>query len=219
MNLDTFTSMILIFVIMILAAVSSMQFYRGRKVNITLMEKSIKAITNVVNSKEKDFTWLGGYVGYRAYFKVQRDNIEEFDFTVTLIPRQSAFYYPIARLTTRHDRIYLVIYPYSKIVYETHLIQESYYHLKPKIENEPVLKKEDIYVEKDGKRIKFNALFENGQELEKLKKLLERLSKPSEVKHLSLTPSTNVVYVFMKLNVDTLEKDAKQIVEFVNNEL
>ncbi len=217
--MDTYTSMVLIFIIMILAAVASMQFYRGRKRNIALMEKSIKVITKITDPKEKNFTWLGGYVGYRAYFKVQKDNIEEFDFTVTLVPRQSAFYYPVAKMTTRHDRIYIVIYPYTKIRREAHLIQEGYYHLAPRIENEPILRKDEVYVERKNERIKFKALFERREDLDKLRKLVSSLSNPRDVKHVSLTPSTNVVYVFMKLNVDTLEEDVNRIVKFVNEEI
>lgn len=49
--------------------------------------------------------------------------------------------------------------------------------------------------------------------------LVDSLSNPRDVKHVLLTPSTNVVYVFMKLNVDTLDKDVRRIVKFVNEEI
>ncbi len=213
------SSIIIIFVIMILAAAASMQFYRGRKKNVKLMEDSIAAVTNIVTPEEKEFVWLGGYVGYRAYYKIKKDNIEEIDFTVTLVPRQSIFYYPIALLTTRHDRIYIVVYPLSKISREAHLIQEGYYHLSPHIENEPVLKKEDVIIGNEENGSVYKALYERRADAEKLKKFVIGLSNFRNVKHVSLTPSTNVFYVFMKLDVETLENDMKHIVKFVNEEL
>ena len=212
-------SIIILFVIMVLAAVASLQFYRGRKINVKLMEESLKIIQKIIEPKDKDYVWLGGYVGYRAYYKIQRDNIENLNVTVTLVPRQSAFYYPIALITSRMDKIYVVVYPYTKIEREVHLIQEKYYHLRPHIDNEPILQKDRVEIKRGKDNIFFNTLFERIEDAEKLKRFVEGFSNPRDVKHVSLTPSTNVVYVFMKLNIDTLEKDMKNIVKFVNEEL
>jgi len=212
-------SLIIIFVIMILAAVASLQFYRGRKVNVKLMENSLKIIQKIVEPKDKDYVWLGGYVGYRAYYKIQQENIDNLNITVTLVPRQSAFYYPIALVTSRMDKIYIVIYPYTKIERETHLIQEKYYHLRPHIDNEPLLQKDRVEIKKGEEGIFYNALFEKKDDVEKLRKFVNGLSNPKDVKHVSLTPSTNVFYVFMRLNINTLEEDMKHIVKFVNEEL
>ncbi len=216
--MDYFT-IVFIFFLMILAAVASMQFYRGRKKNVQLMEDSLRIIQDILKPKEKNYTWLGGYVGYRAYYKVEKENIEEMDVTVTLVPRQSAFYYPIAIFTSRMDKIYVVTYPYTKIEREVHLIQEKYYHLRPHIDNEPILKKGQVEIDVNGEKVVYNTLFEKSEDMEKLKKFVEGLSNPKDVKHVSLTPSTNVFYVFMRLNVDTLEKDMQHIVKFVNEEL
>jgi len=212
-------SIVFIFVLMVLAAIASMQFYRGRKMNVKLMEDSLAIIQRVIQPKDKNYTWLGGYVGYRAYYKVQKDNIEELNITVTLVPRQSAFYYPIALITSRMDKIYVVAYPYTKIEREAHLIQEKYYHLRPHIDNEPILQKDRVIVKANGEEVHFNTLFEKIGDVKKLRKFVEGLSNPKEVKHVSLTPSTNVFYVFMRLNIDTLEKDMDHIVRFINEEL
>jgi len=210
---------ILIFVIMILATIASLQFYRGRKVNMKLMETSLNILPQFLNPKDRNYIWLGGYIGYKAYYKIQEKNIKEVNVTVTLIPRQSAFYYPIALLTSRMDKIYVVIYPYAKIRREVHLIQERYYRLKPHIDNEPLLQKDRIEVKKGAEKVIYHTLFERKEDAYKLKKFVEGLSNPKEVKHVALTPSTNVFYVFMKLNIDSLEKDLKHIVRFVNEEI
>jgi len=212
-------SIVFIFVLMVLAAIASLQFYRGRKMNVKLMEDSLKIVQKILQPKDKNYTWLGGYVGYRAYYKIQRDNIEEFNITVTLVPRQSAFYYPIALFTSRMDKIYIVAYPYAKIRREAHLIQEKYYHLRPHIDNEPILQKDRLEIKFDGDTIIYNTLFEKKEDVDKLKKFVGGLSNPKDVKHISLTPSTNVFYIFMRLNVENLEKDMKHIVKFINEEL
>ncbi len=212
-------SIVFIFVLMVLAAIASLQFYRGRKMNVKLMEDSLKIVQKILQPKDKNYTWLGGYVGYRAYYKIQRDNIEEFNITVTLVPRQSAFYYPIALFTSRMDKIYIVAYPYTKIRREVHLIQEKYYHLRPHIDNEPILQKDRLEIKFDGDTIIYNTLFEKKEDVDKLKKFVRGFSNPKDVKHISLTPSTNVFYIFMRLNVENLEKDMKHIVKFINEEL
>ena len=216
--MDYFT-IVFIFFLMLLAAVASIQFYRGRKKNVQLMEDSLRIILDIIKPKDKNYIWLGGYVGYRAYYKVERDNIGELDVTVTLVPRQSAFYYPIAIFTSRIDKIYVVTYPYTKIKREAHFIQEKYYHLRPHIDNEPILKKDRVEINVNGESVPYNTLFEKREDVEKLRKFIEGLANPRDVKHVSLTPSTNVFYVFMRLNLDTLERDMQHIVKFVNEEL
>lgn len=201
--------------IFVLAGVSVMQYYRGRKLNLLLMEHYIRAVKEMVNPEDENYTWLGGYIGFRAEYKVNRDNVRKFEYTLTLLPRQSILYFPISLLTSRHDRLYFVVKPFSKVKREAHLIQKGYYRFKPKIENEPLLQREVIEV--DGKE--YEALFEKRRDLENLKALLESFSKPDNVKHIALTPSTNVLYVFMKPEPDTIKEDVEKIVRFTNEKL
>lgn len=131
------------------------------------------------------------------------------------MPRQSILYFPIALLTSRHDKLYIIIKPLSQIKHEAHLIQKGYYRMKPKIENEEFLQRE--IVEIAGK--KYEALYEKKRDVELLKYLVESLPKPHNVKHVSLTPKTNVFYIFMKPEPDTTEEDIKKIVEFAKRKL
>jgi len=205
----------LLLAIMVLAAVSSIQFYKGRKLNLQLMQHYLRAIEEVVKPEDKDYVWLGGYVGFRASYKVNRDNVRKFEYTLTLLPRQSLLYFPIALLTSRHDKLYFVIKPFSQIKREAHLVQKGYYRLGPKIENEELLQRETIEIA--GKE--YEALFEKRRDVEKLKELVESLSKPHNVKHVSLTPKTNVFYVLMKPEPETIGKDVEKLVRFTNEKL
>ncbi|WP_297494592.1 hypothetical protein [Thermococcus sp.] len=205
----------LLFALMVVAALTSIQFYKGRKLNIQLMQHYLRSIEEVVKPEDKDYVWLGGYIGFRANYKINRENIKKFEYTLTLLPRQSLLYFPIALLTSRHDKIYFVIRPFSQIKREAHLIQKGYYRLKPNIENEDFLQREEINI--GGK--KYEALFEKRRDVEKLKSLVESLSKPQNVKHVALTPKTNVFYVLMKPEPETIESDVRKLVEFVNREI
>ncbi|ASJ09432.1 hypothetical protein A3L11_09405 [Thermococcus siculi] len=205
----------LLWAIMILAAITSIQFYKGRKWNLQLMYHYLESIEDVVKPEDKDYVWLGGYIGFRANYKVNRDNIRKFEYTLTLLPRHSLLYFPIALITSRHDKLYFVIKPFADIKREAHLIQKGYYRLKPDIENEPLLQREEIEIA--GK--KYEALFEKRRDVEKLKSLIESMSKPHNIKHVALTPKTNVFYVQMKPEPETIGEDVKKLVEFTNREI
>lgn len=202
----------IIWAVMVLAAVTSIQFYKGRKWNLQLMDHYLRSIEDVIKPEDKDYVWLGGYIGFRASYKVNRGNIRKFEYTLTLLPRHSLLYFPIALLTSRHDKLYIVVKPFANIKREAHLIQKGYYRLKPDIENEPLLQSEEVEIA--GK--KYEALFEKRRDMEKLKSLVESMSKPQNIKHVALTPKTNVFYVQMKPEPETVENDVREIVEFVN---
>ncbi|NJE61105.1 hypothetical protein [Thermococcus sp. 21S7] len=204
-----------ILAVMVLAAVSSLQFFKGRKLNLQLMQHYLRAIEDVVRPEDKEYVWLGGYIGFRAYYKVNRENIRKFEYTLTLLPRQSILYFPIALITSRHDKLYVVVRPFSEIKREAHLIQKGYYRMRPRIENEELLKKE--VVEIAGRQ--YEALYEKRRDVENLKALIESFSNPHNVKHVSLTPKTNVFYIQMKPEPETIGSDIERAVRFVNERL
>ena len=206
---------LLMAIIIFVAGISTLQYFKGRRLNLLLMQHYIRAVKDVIKPEDETYTWLGGYIGFRAEYKVNRDNIRKFEYTLTLLPRHSLLYFPIALLTSRHDKLYIVVRPFADIRREAHLIQKGYYRLKPDIENEPLLQRE--YVEIAGKT--YEALYEKKRDVEKLKSLVESMSKPHNIKHVALTPKTNVFYVLMKPEPETIEEDVRKIVEFVNREI
>ncbi|QDA31320.1 hypothetical protein FH039_06530 [Thermococcus indicus] len=206
---------VLFVAIFLIAGISALQFYRGRKLNLMLMEHYIRAVKDVIKPEDELYTWLGGYIGFRAEYKVNRDNIRKFEYTLTLLPRHSLLYFPIALITSRHDKLYLVIKPFSDIQREAHLIQKGYYRMRPGIDNEELLRKEVIEIA--GKQ--YEALYEKKRDVENLRALIESLSNPHNIKHVSLTPKTNVFYVQMKPEPETIGKDVERIVRFANERL
>ncbi|KUH34346.1 hypothetical protein APY94_02480 [Thermococcus celericrescens] len=199
--------------IFLIAGISALQFYRGRKLNLMLMEHYIRAVKEVINPEDELYTWLGGYIGFRAEYKVNRGNIRKFEYTLTLLPRHSLLYFPIALITSRHDKLYVVVRPFSEIKREAHLIQKGYYRMRPSIDDEELLKKE--VVEIAGKQ--YEALYEKKRDVENLKALIESFSNPHNVKHVSLTPKTNVFYIQMKPEPETIGSDIERVVRFLTS--
>ncbi len=202
-------------VILILAGVASLQFYRGRKLNLMLMEHYIKVIREVTRPEDENYTWLGGYIGFRAEYMIRRGNINNFEFTLTLLPRHSLLYFPISLVTSRHDKLYIVVRPVTKIRHEAHLVQKGYYRLGLDIDNIDLLTRETVEIE--GK--KYEALYRKKRDLDRLKNLVGSFSRPADVKHVAMVPDTNVFYVQMKPDPETIGDDVKRIIDFVNNNL
>jgi len=95
----------LIFLILLLSAVAMYQFFRGRKLNLMVMGSVSKYLEDALRPVDKEYTWLGGYVGFRANYSLEHGEVEA---TLTLLPRQASLYFPISLLVNRSDRLYLV---------------------------------------------------------------------------------------------------------------
>ncbi len=195
-------------VIIVLAAISVIQFFRGRKLNLQLIEYYMKRSLEAFKPVDKNFTWIGGYIGYKAEFKL-KDGMK-MEYTLTLLPRQSLFYFPISLLTHKHDRLY-VVFRLKKLNGEAHLIKKGFHKLKPKIENEIALKKEIVKIGDSN----YELLYDKRKYAEWLTNFLKGFSNTNDVKHLSLTPSTKVLYILMKPNPETILRDF----EYMHNSL
>jgi hypothetical protein len=96
----------LIFILLLLSAIAMYQFFRGRKLNLLIMSKVSKDLEESLKPLDKEYTWLGGYVGFRARYELKSATVET---TLTLLPRQAFFYFPISLLIRRSDRLYIVV--------------------------------------------------------------------------------------------------------------
>jgi hypothetical protein len=195
-----------IVLLMILAGAVTFQFYKGRKLNLLLMRHYLKEIEDVIKPLDKEYVWLGGYVGYRARYKVSCNNVSGVETTLTLLPRQSLLYFPISLLTSRHDKLYLV-FRLKEAKGEVHLIQKGYFRIKPKIENE-ILAKDNVEIGD----VAFEVLFDDYKLVDRLVELVRALPNPKNIKHISI--SSNVFYVFMKPEPENLRDYLKVFYKF-----
>jgi len=184
--------------IVALAFATTFQFYKGRKLNLLLMKHYLNEIESVLKPSDKEYIWLGGYVGYKA-----RYNRGKVEVTLTLLPRQSLLYFPISFLTSRHDKLYIVFKLRDRMA-ETHLIQRGYYRVKPKISASKItiIKINDVV---------FEAYYNDEKSLKWLIELVKSLST-GDIKHIS---ASDVLFVLMKPRPNIIAENLKTLCKYL----
>ncbi len=190
----------------ILAGLTVLQFYKGRKINLAILEQSIRILEDVFKPKDKNYTVIGIYVGYSALYKIYKDLINTVEAVVTLLPRQSLLYYPISRLTSRFDKIYLVIhYDRDKILLgEAHVVKKGYYRLgiRRTIRGIEKMNIETINIANKT----YYLVYTHRNLVEKLLNFVQSLSNPTLVNHVAVVPQYRRLYLTAKLNLENLSE-------------
>ncbi len=187
----------ILLIFIVLGFVATAQFFRGRKLNLMIIEFTARELEAILKPKDKVYQWIGMYVGYRAVFKVLKRYLDRVEVTITLLPRQSLLYYPIALLTSRFDRVFLV-YCFSRLNYrEAHVIRKRYYRrrLSSVIRNYEYMNVSEITI----KNTRFYLVYEDANALDKLLQLVKSLSNPSIINHVAIVPKNKTLYIAAKL--------------------
>ena len=198
MNVDSLVFPILV----ILAVVLVAGYFLGRRKNLLLMKRYADVLENALRPDDQQYTWLGGYIGFKAEYKGKWGVVNKVRPTLHLKPRLSLLYYPIALLTMRHDKLYIVAETSQAIKGEAHLIQKGYYRMiGPNIENVDKFQRRNVIL---GGR-DFELFFREWKEGERLLGWAQGLMIDlNRVKHLSFTSSTNVLYAFIEPRDDLI---------------
>ena len=170
-----------------LAGATTYQFFRGRRRNLELMRDYIRELENALKPKDKLYTLLGLYSGFKGTLRIDNEIVREVEVSVGLMPRESLLYYPISLLTLKHDRLYLVFKLKKKPSYEGHIIRQD------------VLKYNKA--ELDSFKVKQVRLYGKTYLTdceEVCLKHLKEIVVSENVLHVALVPKTRVLYVFMK---------------------
>jgi hypothetical protein len=185
-----------------LAIVTTAQYFLGRRKNLILMREYADAIEDALKPIDKTYTWVGGYIGFKAEYKVKQEVVKTVKATLHLKPRLSLFYYPIAKLTIRQDKLYVVMKTSKDIAGEAHLIQKGMYRMiPPGIEHVEKFHKKDV---KLGDR-DFEMLYQDGKGERQLLPWAQGLKVDfKRIRHLSFTSSTNVIYAFIERSSDLI---------------
>ncbi|MBC7194428.1 MAG: hypothetical protein H5U37_02060 [Caldisericia bacterium] len=204
----TQAQIILLFVI--LGGIVSLQFFKGRKVNTLLMIQYIREFENELKPKDKLYTYIGGYIGFKADYDLNEDFIKKIELTLTLLPRQSLLYLPISYLTRKHDRLYVILRLKEKFGYDAHIIKKNFYFPGPMIENIETFKKDEIEIENN----KFLILYKNRNDIDRLIDIAKNSFNFNNIRHIGYTRETNVIFLLLK---PELEITAKSLKKFVKN--
>lgn len=201
----------LLIVLFFLGGIASLQFYKGRKLNTGIMIHYIRKFEENLNLRDKNYTYLGGYVGFKAKYDLQDRNIKQMDLVLTLIPRQSLFWLPFSYPIKRGDRLYIMLYPKFSIRRDAHIVQNFYYLFGPNITEREHLRKEPAKVSKFNN---FYTLYENKEDYEKLRKLVEEtFDDPRRVRHIAINRENNSLFILMKPDINSTPKELKKLVE------
>lgn len=187
------TAASLAFLLLLLAALISFQFYRGRKRNLWLIKSYAEELEQALRPLDQTYTWIGGYIGFRADYKTRPPHTGV-QVTLTLLPRHSILFLPISRLWMRHDRLFALIRLRPPLSGEAHAVRSGYYRLGVSIDDVEHMSHERW--QRDG--LNFDLWFRHGPAREALVAMLERLDKPGLVHHLALVPGPNHLYCFMQ---------------------
>ncbi len=198
------TSTELMVIFLMLALIIVMQFFKGRKLNLMLMEYSARRLEEILKPKDKVYQWIGLYVGYRAIFKLLYKTLNRVEVTITLMPRQSLLYYPIALLTTRFDRLYLVYWFDKSFTREAHVIKKGYYRrgIKGHIRNIERMRVDKAYI--NGKT--YYLVYDDASTAHNLIKFIKSLSDPHVINHIALVPANKTLYIAAKLAPKSFEE-------------
>lgn len=199
-------------IIIALAAATTLQFFRGRKSNLSILEQTIKSMEGIYRPLDKDYTIIGLYVGYTVKYKVIKRGIASIEATILLIPRQSLFYLPIAKLTSRFDRVFIHYFYRGKVMHEAHVVRKGYYRLGIRREIRGIEKM--MVTEEVINGEKYYLIYTDRNAVEPLIKLVKSLPNPSVINHVALVPANNSLYLAAKLDMkvfDTLIKNSYEL--------
>ena len=203
-------------IIVLVAGIGTYQFFKGRKLNLTLMYYAMKVTDEVLKPLDKNYTLLGTYVGFTAIYDLE-EPLRKAELTLTLMPRQSLFYYPVSLVTSRFDKVFIrFIFP-AKIRREAHIVAKWYYRLglSREIRGYERMSREEIII----KGRKYVLVYTSGAAVRRLEKFVKRLRNPSLIKHVALVPANRSLYLAVKFDPEffkeILTKAHELALEFV----
>lgn len=201
-----------LFILFVLAAgIIVMAFFWGRRRNLSLIRAFGKELENAIKPEDQEYTWLGGEIGFRADY-VTKGPFKKVEATVALLPRQSLLYYPISKLTSGYDKLYVVFHPIKKIIREIHVIEKRYHRFRLSgLKEEPRFAKEEVRL---GEKT-LKVLSEDRRLSSDLVSWIRHLPNPALLKHIALVPETGTVYLLMTPRLGLVQKYVEGLMRFI----
>jgi len=180
-------------VVIVVALLTTGAYFVGRRKNASLMKVYGDVCEKELKPVDQQYTWVGGYIGFRADYKMKDEIVKAVKVTLHLKPRMSLLYYPVARFTMPHDKLFVVIESKRGLPGEAHLIQKGQYRFVPAgIDHIEQFRRRDVVLG----GVEFELLYLDARGEKALLGWAESVKADdySMIKHLSFTSSTNVVY-------------------------
>ncbi len=180
-----------VMVLLLLGLVASLQYWRGRRLNLTLIRELSRQMEEALRPKEKNYTWIGGYVGVVAEYTLEDENYSKVKATISLLPHHSLLYLPISLLLGRKDRVYFLIYPKRKLKGRAHVLSGK------KSSSLKGLPRFSFVDSVTLKGVNLKRYYNSKGEAEFLTKVASRLKDPRSFEHLAANVEENAYYASM----------------------
>ncbi len=180
-----------VMVLLLLGLVASLQYWRGRRLNLTLIRELSRQMEEALRPKEKNYTWIGGYVGVVAEYTLEDENYSKAKATISLLPHHSLLYLPISLLLGRKDRVYFLIYPKRKLKGRAHVLSGK------KSSSLKGLPRFSFVDSVTLKGVNLKRYYNSKGEAEFLTKVASRLKDPRSFEHLAANVEENAYYASM----------------------
>ena len=193
-----------------------MSYFLGRRHNVMLMKVFAGVVEAALKPADQMYTWIGGYLGFRADYQMKDEVIKVIKVTLHLKPRMSIMYLPVSRFTMPRDKMYVVIESKKHLPGEAHLIQKGQYRFIPAgIDRIEQFRREQVILG----GVEFQLLYLDAKGQKALLGWAEAIKADdySMIKHLSFTSSTNVVYARIEPEEDLIPKIMRTGQEFTRS--
>jgi len=203
-------------VVVAFAVAATASYFFGRKANASLMTYYAAVLEKALKPVDQNYTWIGGYVGYRAEYKVRDEYVKMVKAALHLKPRVSMLYYPIARFTMPHDKLYLVFECKQSLPGEAHLIRKGQYRFVPAgIDHIEQFRRKWVTLG----AAEFELLYLDARGERELLRWAESIKADdyAMINHLSFTSSTNVVYAYVRPDEKLIESIARTVPQLVKS--
>jgi hypothetical protein len=199
-----------ILILLVIAGIAVLQFYQGRRLNIALIKHYVHAFESNLKIRDQLYTWIGGYAGFKADYDINDDDIKKVEMTLTMLARHSLFWLPFSYPVKRGDRLYIVLRPKTfHVQHDAHIIKRFYYLFGPAITEAKDLTKGNFeFSEVKG----FYTLYENEEDVQKLRRLIEASMDPKRLRHASVVKETNVLFLLIKPDPYKTGEELKKLV-------
>ncbi len=178
-------------VLLLLGLVASLQYWRGRRLNLTLIRELSRQMEEALRPKEKNYTWIGGYVGVVAEYTLEDENYSKVKATISLLPHHSLLYLPISLLLGRKDRVYFLIYPKRTLKGKAHVLSGK------KSSSLKGLPRFSFVDSVTLKGVNLKRYYNSKDEAEFLTKVASWLKDPRSFEHLAANVEENAYYASM----------------------
>jgi len=175
--------------LVILGLAASLQYWRGRRLNLTLIRELSRQMEESLQPTDKNYTWIGGYVGIVAEYDLKHEIYEKVKGTISLLPHHSLLYFPISLLLGRRDRVYLLIYPKRKLKGKAHIAIVKIKDIS-KVSFKDEIELKGVVVERR---------YDSKEEIDFLTKIMSQLEDPSSVELLAANVEENAYYARLRI--------------------